>query len=179
MAEVFYGLGRHLRYLSPYQYNHYLRYDYLDWIQVFVTLAISKVSICLFLLRLSKFDRLRRFLQGCIAFLILTHVPLTLLFILQCNPVEKYWYEEMPGTCFPKTTVEKIIIAQGGTFGGAFWEEGWLNNAVISIVTDFIGATFPIFLLWNVDIKLRSKVALCLLMGLGVVYVLPFPHFIG
>lgn len=153
MAEVFYGLGRHLHYLSPYQYNHYLRYDYLDWIQVFVTLAISKISICLFLMRLSKFDRLRKFLQVLIAFLILTHVPLTLLMIFQCRPVQKYWNQEMKGDCFPKTTVEKIIITQG----------------VISIVTDFIGAAFPIFLLWNVDIKLRSKVALCLLMGLGVV----------
>lgn len=153
MAEVFYGLGRHLHYLSPYQYNHYLRYDYLDWIQVFVTLAISKISICLFLMRLSKFDRLRRFLHVLIAFLILTHVPLTLLMIFQCRPVQKYWNQGLQGHCFPKTTVEKIIIAQG----------------VISIVTDFIGATFPIFLLWNVDIKLRSKVALCLLMGLGIV----------
>ena len=50
--------------------------------------------------------------------------------------------------------------------------------SVISIVTDFIGATFPIFLLWNVDIKLRSKVALCLLMGLGVVYV-PMRDYVG
>ena len=115
MAEVFYGLGRHLHYLSPYQYNHYLRYDYLDWIQVFVTLAISKISICLFLMRLSKFDRLRTFLQVLIAFLILTHVPLTLLMIFQCRPVQKYWDQEMEGKCFPKTTVEKIIIAQGGT----------------------------------------------------------------
>lgn len=117
MAEVFYGLGRHLHYLSPYQYSHYLRYDFLDWIQVFVTLAISKISICLFLMRLSKFDRLRKFLQALIAFLILTHVPLTLLVIFQCHPVQKYWNKEMQGTCFPKTTVEKIIIAQGGTSG--------------------------------------------------------------
>lgn len=40
---------------------------------------------------------------------------------------------------------------------------------VVSIVTDFIGAAFPIILLWKVDIPLRRKVGLCLLMGLGVV----------
>ena len=44
----------------------------------------------------------------------------------------------------------------------------------MSIITDFIGAAFPIVLLWNVDIRLRSKIALCLLMGLGVVYVSDF-----
>jgi len=42
--------------------------------------------------------------------------------------------------------------------------------AVISIVTDFIGALFPMFLIWNVDIRFRSKVGLCLLMGLGILY---------
>ena len=115
MTEVFYGLGRHLHYLSPYQYSHYLKYDYLDWIQVFVTLGLSKISICLFLLRLSKFDRLRRSLQGLIVIIVLTHVPLTLLMIFQCNPVQKYWNTTLPGSCFSKSTVERIIIAQGGT----------------------------------------------------------------
>ena len=38
-------------------------------------------------------------------------------------------------------------------------------------MTDFIGAAFPVVLLWKVDIPLGRKVALCLLMGLGVVYV--------
>ena len=114
MTEVFYGLGRHLHYLTPYQYSHYLKYDYLDWIQVFVTLALSKISICQFLLRLSKFDRLQRFLQGFIVMIILTHLPLTFLMIFQCHPVQKYWDQTLPGSCFTKERVEKIIIAQGG-----------------------------------------------------------------
>ena len=167
MAEVFYGLGRHLHYLSPYQYAHYLKFDYLDWIQVFVTLAISKISICQFLLRLSKFDRLRRFLQGLIAVIILTHIPLTLIMIFQCNPVQKYWNQSLPGSCLSKPTVEKVIIAQGGMCSGKIVRI-LLILQVISIVTDFIGAAFPMFLIWNVDIRLRSKVALCLLMGLGI-----------
>lgn len=40
---------------------------------------------------------------------------------------------------------------------------------VFSIITDFIGAAFPILLLWNARLKLRTKIALNLLMGLGVV----------
>jgi len=38
-----------------------------------------------------------------------------------------------------------------------------------SILTDFIGAGFPIVLLWNAKLGLRTKVALNLLMGLGVI----------
>lgn len=118
MAEVFYGLGRHYHYLSPYQYEQYLKYDYLDWIQVFVTLALCKISICQFLLRLSKFDKLRRFLHACIVVVIVSHLPLMLLMIFQCNPVQKYWDKDLPGSCFRKETVEKIIISQGGELSG-------------------------------------------------------------
>ena len=41
--------------------------------------------------------------------------------------------------------------------------------AVLSVLTDFIGAAFPVLLLWNARLKFRTKVALNLLMGLGVV----------
>ncbi|KAL8789922.1 MAG: hypothetical protein Q9195_006583 [Heterodermia aff. obscurata] len=114
MGEVFYGLGRHKHFLSTYQQSRFLKFDFLDWIQVFITLALMKISILLFLLRLSKFDHLRRILWFLIAFIVLTHLPLTVLLVLQCRPVEKYWLEDLPGTCWAKTTREKIVIVQGG-----------------------------------------------------------------
>ena len=40
---------------------------------------------------------------------------------------------------------------------------------VFSILTDFIGAAFPVVLLWNVKIKIQDKMALWLLMGLGII----------
>ena len=116
MGEVFYGLGRHKYFLSTYQQSRFLKFDYLDWIQVFVTLALMKISILLFLLRLSKFDHLRRSLWFLIAFLILSHLPLTILMIVQCRPIEKYWFEDLPGTCWSKEIRERIIIAQGGMY---------------------------------------------------------------
>ncbi|KAI4187397.1 MAG: hypothetical protein LQ348_004087 [Seirophora lacunosa] len=154
-AEVENGLGRHRYYLKPGAFKKFLKYDYLDWAQVFVTLALCKISICLFLLRLSSFRRLRWWLHGLIVFLIVSHLPLLFLVIFQCTPISKYWTNplEGPGVCFTKATVETIIIIQG----------------VISIVTDFIGAGFPIVLLWNVQLRKRTKMGLCMLMGLGVV----------
>ncbi|KAL8838494.1 MAG: hypothetical protein Q9176_005046 [Flavoplaca citrina] len=41
---------------------------------------------------------------------------------------------------------------------------------VFSFLTDFICAAFPAFLLWNVRIKTKTKVGVCLLMGLGIVF---------
>lgn len=43
-----------------------------------------------------------------------------------------------------------------------------LFHLVISAVSDFAFAAFPILLLWKLQMKLRTKFALCLLMGLGV-----------
>lgn len=117
VLEVDYGLGRHVQYLPSDHYEGFLKYNFLDWIQVFVTLALSKISICLFLLRISKFERWRWFLFGLIAFLVVTHVPLTLLYTFQCIPLQKNWQTVMgpvPGHCMSKKAVEKIIIVQGG-----------------------------------------------------------------
>lgn len=119
MLEVDYGLGRHVRYIPLDHYEGFLKYNFLDWIQVFVTLALSKISICLFLLRISKFERWRWFLFGLIAFLVVTHVPLTLLYMFQCIPIQKVWQSAqgpVPGHCMSKKTVEKIIIIQGGKY---------------------------------------------------------------
>ena len=114
MLEVHFGLGRHKFYFSEDRYVGFLKYDYLDWCQVFITLATCKIAICLFSLRISKFDRWRNFLYGMIAFFTLTHIPLTLLYIFQCRPVNKVWSEDIPGECWSSQTVMDIIVVQGG-----------------------------------------------------------------
>ncbi|KAL8950585.1 MAG: hypothetical protein Q9222_003394 [Ikaeria aurantiellina] len=111
VCMVLYGLGRHKYYLSDYSYKEFLKYDYLDWIQAFITLAISKISICLLLLRLSKFSKL-------------------------------------------KTVIYALL--------------GFIIAVVFSILTDFVGAALPIFLLWNVKIKMQNKLAIWSLMGFGI-----------
>lgn len=115
-AEVSNGLGRKRYYLAPGGYKKFLKYDYLDWVQVFLTLMLSKISICLFLLRLSSFRKIRLGLHAMIIFLVTSHVPLTFLIIFQCSPISKYWRNALsgPGYCFTKATVETIIIIQGG-----------------------------------------------------------------
>ena len=117
-TEVASGLGRKRYYLEPASYKKFLKYDYLDWIQVFLTLMISKISICLFLLRLSSFRKIRLGLHAMNIFLITSHIPLTFLIIFQCNPIGKFWRNphDGPGKCFSKDTVAHIIIVQGGQF---------------------------------------------------------------
>ena len=134
IEEVANGLGQHKQNVFVATYSRFLKYDYLDWpqvwhaiyetqnvtcfdnmvTQVFLALALSKISICLFLLRLSLFKRLKYLLYGLIAFTAISHTTLFFLIIFQCNPINKVWHMDIDGTCFSKETVEKIVIAQGG-----------------------------------------------------------------
>ena len=48
-----------------------------------------------------------------------------------------------------------------------------LTVAVLSALTDVIIAAFPIFFLRNLKVSFRTKLALCVLMGLGLMYLFP------
>ena len=114
-VEIHFGLGQHRSRLSGKSYEQYLKYESLDWLQFFIALAVCKISICLFLLRLSQMNRLRLVLYGTIAFLLTTHIPLFLMLLLQCSPIQKTWYRQVPGSCLSMDVIENIILAQGGT----------------------------------------------------------------
>lgn len=116
VTEVSYGLGQHRSQLSVGQYQQYLKYDFLDWAQFFIALLVTKISICLFLTRLSQFHRLRAVLYGLMGFLFVTHIPLFFIYVFQCSPVRRAWQRDVGGKCMSKDVVENVIIAQGGGF---------------------------------------------------------------
>ena len=158
IVEVHYGFGKHKVDLTHWQYIEFMKYSYGEWIQTFQTLMFNKISICFFLLRIPVEKHLIRPIQGAIIALVVSNVVLTLLWIFQCNPIASAWNKETPGTCFTNAQLLEIIIAQ----------------ALISIISDFMLALFPIVLLWKVQIAPRIKAGLCSLMALGLMYA-PIP----
>ena len=152
IAEVHYGFGQHRAELTQWQYIEFMKYSYGEWIQTFQTLMFTKISICLFLLRIPVEKYLLRPIQVAVAALIVSNIILTLLWIFQCNPIATAWNKTTPGHCFTDAQLLEIIMSQ----------------AIISIVSDFMLALFPIAILWRVQIAVRVKVGLCILMGLGL-----------
>ncbi|KAL8824741.1 MAG: hypothetical protein Q9191_004849 [Dirinaria sp. TL-2023a] len=152
VVQVHYGLGRHKFYLTTWQFIEFQKYSYGEWIQTFQTLMFTKVSICFFLLRIPVDTRLIRPIQWTIVALILSNVVLTVIWIVQCRPIHAAWNTLIQGQCFTKGQLQRIIISQ----------------AIISIISDFLLATLPIFILWKVQISTRVKAGLCTLMSLGV-----------
>ena len=152
VVQIHYGFGRHKFYLSKWQYIEFMKYSYGEWIQTFQTLMFNKLSICFLLLRIPVEKHFIRPVQAAIVVLIVSNIILTLLWIFQCNPIAGSWNKDTPSTCFTDAQLQRIIISQ----------------ALISIISDFALALFPIALLWKVQIPLRIKAGLCSLMALGL-----------
>ena len=86
-----------------------------------------------------------------VGFLLISNLVLTVMWIMQCQPVHGAWYG--PASCMGRSELEAIILTQ----------------ALISILSDFILAAFPIFYFWRLQVDFKTKVGLWLLMGLGVI----------
>ena len=113
-AEVFNGLGRHEHYLKPSQLRNYQALAWADWVQVFITLLLTKISICLFLLRIVNSTKVTRLMYGLIGFMVLFTAVCLFLFLGICRPLKAYWDVGVQGTCLSDRQVESIVIAQGG-----------------------------------------------------------------
>ena len=111
----------------------------------------TKVSICLFLMRLPKSKALLLPLQYAVAFLLFSNTILTVIWIMQCQPIHAAW--DNRGICMSREAKEGVILAQ----------------AIISVISDFAFAVFPILFLWRVQIDLKTKIGLWILMGLGLI----------
>ncbi|KAL8693583.1 MAG: hypothetical protein Q9218_001625 [Villophora microphyllina] len=154
-VEIHYGFGRPSWYLTDHQLREFLKYTYGEWIQTFATLMWTKISICLFLMRIPVSKTYIRPLQAGIVILVVSNVILTLLWILQCSPIPAAWDLELKkhSKCFSKGQLQRIIMAQ----------------AIFSVVSDFAFAAFPILILRKLQMRLRTKIGLGMLMGVGVI----------
>lgn len=93
-------------------YNSQIEAD-PDDSKTFATLTLTKVSICLFLLRITITNNFIRPLQAAIFILVLSNMILSLLWIFQCTPhLDKVWNNKLPGQCFTQGQLERIIITQ-------------------------------------------------------------------
>ena len=94
--------------------QEFMKYTFGEWIQTFFTLMATKVSICLLLLRISPNQRIIRPIQSLVAFLVLSNIVLSLVWIFQCIPVDAAWDDSKRKTakCFSRGQLQRIIISQ-------------------------------------------------------------------
>ncbi|OMP86311.1 hypothetical protein BK809_0003481 [Diplodia seriata] len=158
VEETKYGLGKHTVVMlsDPVSSTQFSKWLYIHSLIIMVAVSAVKVSIALFLMRLAERTRKVRFLWGMIVFLVLFTVSCACTLIFQCSPIAAAWdYSlRMPpanSKCFSMSTFRNI---------GMF-------NSIVNIVTDFLFASLPVPLIWELQINIRAKLTLASILSLG------------
>lgn len=135
----------------------------------------SRVSICLFLLRIFRSVKAWRWgLYAIMTYAMIAVIPTFIILIAHCQPIRKQWDPLSPGTCWPPVVLSRTSYVYGGKYHCPFTSfplelfAKALSGA--SALCDWILATLPIVFLWNLQMKVRVKVGICALMGMGYLY---------
>ncbi|KZM23401.1 uncharacterized protein EKO05_0003931 [Ascochyta rabiei] len=149
-----YGTGRHHDNLEDWQVERARKCWFYCYLFYCCSMILSKISIGCFLLRISV-KRVHTMIIyaamfvstfACTAFFFVT--------LFQCNPVKFFWEKSLEdGTCIDN----RVIIALGFVY------------SIFSIIADFTFALLPAFLVWNLQLKRRTKIALIPLLTMGCV----------
>ncbi|KAJ5089737.1 hypothetical protein N7532_008421 [Penicillium argentinense] len=155
-VSVQYGLGNHQNLLS---HENLVRTNLWSWVAqvlAILDLVIARIAVIAFLLsiqgRTMYKSRYLLYAVGTIQALI-NIIEVGLIF-RQCEPTEKLWDAEVPGTCDNVVICSQVGFAQGS----------------IGAAADFFLAFYPIYIIGRLQLmKLSTKIGLCLLMGGGLI----------
>ncbi|RDL37585.1 uncharacterized protein BP5553_05018 [Venustampulla echinocandica] len=165
IADVYYGAGRHAAYLTdPDKHSYGLFLNFVSQPFYLVGVVLVKVSIGLFLVRITPSVFFNRFIWSMQAFMcIYTTIALITIFT-QCRPLSVIW---------DHTVTEAICFTPLGLRACAYF------NAACGIFADLVFALIPIPMLWNVRINTQVKAALFGILSLGLLYVKFFLDYSG
>lgn len=145
------GLGKDLWTLAPKQITDFLHFFYAVEVLYFAQVALLKLSLLFFYLRIFPGPSIKRVIQGTIIFDILFGVAFVFAGLFQCSPVSFYWTSwdaEHVGTC-----INSNVLA-------------W-SNAGISIVLDGWMLSLPMSQLLGLQMHWKKKVGVCMMFLVG------------
>ncbi|PGH18780.1 hypothetical protein AJ79_00193 [Helicocarpus griseus UAMH5409] len=153
VGETYHGLGRHFLAIDMEDFPTFGKYIFFNAIFLVTGISLVKISLGFFLLRVAQHSRWRKFIIFMIAFLVLFTLASLGTLIFQCLPVAAAWDMNLRPTakCLTPNTYLHI---------GIF-------NSSVNIATDVIFATIPIPMFFKIQVKMRRKIILMVILGLG------------
>ncbi|KAI0098555.1 hypothetical protein GGR51DRAFT_538178 [Nemania sp. FL0031] len=163
-----YGLGKHTWTLSHESVIQAKKFSYATEITYGVTMIFAKISIALFLLRITVHRAQRWIIYIITALTCIAGLTLVFIVAFQCKPLARAWDGDIPGSCI---SVQAIPIST-------------YTYSALAVVTDLTFTILPIFIVWHLQMNKRTKLALvpifslALLASLAVVIRIPLiPQF--
>ncbi|KAH6623400.1 hypothetical protein F5144DRAFT_595577 [Chaetomium tenue] len=148
---VAHGLGSHYGDLDEESVTAVAIYSISAGFGSILATCWSKTSFAISLLRIST-GRTRVFVWFIIVSVNLVMGSVGVIQWVQCWPVQKLWYYEMAGSCFPPEIVQNY-----NTFTAAY-----------SGLMDIVLALLPWKIIWTITIKKRERLGAMVAMSTGV-----------
>lgn len=173
------GMGKHLAVIKMDEEKNrqFLRLRQVQSILVAIGVSLVKISIAYFLLRLVTKKIYKRCLHGFNIFMVLFTIACLGTLIFQCIPVAAAWdlrlrkppFGTGTGTCFSPQTFTSIGLMNTGNYHSPHTPVFIIANThpAVTIATDFLFAIVPIPLIWQLQLNMRSKMALICILALG------------
>lgn len=152
-----YGLGAHLSTLSSSSLVELAHATFVCQILYILTTALTKFSIGFYFLRLTR-KPYQRLIIWVAMFVVASFSLVYLAFVsFQCRPAKYIWQQKDPKnisvSCLSRNSMADIAYA----------------HASISCLSDWVFGILPILILWKLDMKLKTKFSVMIVLSLSIV----------
>jgi hypothetical protein len=148
------GVGEHHREWGPAEMKDGIMYFSL-WQLFYVTSTVPvKASICISLLRITMKRPFRVILWALIVLSCISAIMACSVVWGTCRPMAFTWDKTIEGG---KCSSLEMIIALSYVVSG------------VNIVTDWTCAIMPALILWDVQMRRKLKISVCIILGMGAV----------
>ncbi|OBS23138.1 hypothetical protein FPOA_03696 [Fusarium poae] len=144
------GLGTKDTELNAYLQSDGRKFLWFFQVTYCISLLFLKSSICVTLLRIAVVRTHRIIIWGTLAFALLSITTVIIGLFVICRPIATAW-GHADGTCAPLIVTASL---------------GYLVSTG-AVVTDFICAILPIFMLYKANMKMATKVSLAIILSLA------------
>ncbi|KAH9871791.1 hypothetical protein J1614_006048 [Plenodomus biglobosus] len=153
IPQVYYGAGRHIEYIDPADFSMAFKLNFITQPLYLFAIALVKISVGFFLLRIAVRLFYRRLIVGIMIFMAVYTIGCFFTLVLQCTDLRIMWDPTVEGTCWTSSTLKTL---------------GYTNSA-LNISTDLaFSILIPIPMLWNIQMNHRQKASLICILGLGI-----------
>lgn len=131
--------------------TNFVRWLYILEILYFLLIAVVKLTLLFFFLKIFQKPMIRQILWATIAFDILYGVSFAVVGVFQCKPITYYWTQwdgEGSGKCV--------------NINALAW-----TNAIISIILDLWMLALPLYEVFHLQLSWRSKISVAMMFLVG------------
>ncbi|KAF7913690.1 uncharacterized protein EAF01_000096 [Botrytis porri] len=153
LRSLAFGLGAHIYNINSNYLDMLAKYIFASELLYVITMAITKVSIGVYFLRLANKRYQFWIIYSVMAIAVLVSMAYFIFVLLQCQPISYFWnmFDDGSGSCLSTSTRANVTYA----------------HAAMSALTDWAYGILPITFVWKMKMNPRTKLSVVLILSLG------------